>query len=83
MSYIAGKLNIKLEEVIIDYDDIETPTNLIGKKMVPILEKDDDSIMAESNDIIRYFLQQKNVDEPMEPSKNSLQWQSSAFLPLQ
>jgi len=30
--------------------------------------------MAESNDIIRYFLQQKNVDEPMEPSKNSLQW---------
>ncbi|MEI8665835.1 glutaredoxin 2 [Pseudoalteromonas sp. B28] len=83
VSYIAGKLNIKLEEVIIDYDDIETPTNLIGKKMVPILEKDDDSIMAESNDIIRYFLQQKNVDELMEPSKNSLQWQSSAFLPLQ
>ncbi|MEI8616802.1 glutathione S-transferase N-terminal domain-containing protein [Pseudoalteromonas sp. B193] len=31
----------------------------MGKKMVPILEKDDDSIMAESNDIIRYFLQQK------------------------
>ncbi|KKN44763.1 hypothetical protein LCGC14_0689740 [marine sediment metagenome] len=33
VSYIAGKLKIKLEEVIIDYDDIETPTNLIGKKI--------------------------------------------------
>ncbi len=83
VSYIAGKLNIELEEVVIDYDDIETPTSLIGKKMVPILQKDDGSIMAESNDIIRYFLQLKNTDEPTEPSINSLEWQSAAFLPLQ
>ena len=83
VSYIAGKLNIKLEEVVIDCDDIETPTSLIGKKMVPILQKDDGSIMAESNDIIRYFLQLKDTNESTEPSENSIEWQSDAFLPLQ
>lgn len=40
-------------EVLLN-DDIETPTAMIGKKMVPILEKDDGSYMAESLDIIHY-----------------------------
>ncbi len=40
-------------EVLLN-DDIETPTAMIGKKMVPILQKDDGSYMAESLDIIHY-----------------------------
>ena len=35
-------------------DDIDTPTAMIGQKMVPILQKDDGSFMAESLDIIHY-----------------------------
>ncbi len=33
-------------------DDVETPTNMIGKKMLPILEKDDGSYLPESMDIV-------------------------------
>ncbi|WP_241571825.1 glutaredoxin 2 [Rosenbergiella nectarea] len=35
-------------------DDEETPNKLIGKKMLPILVKDDNSAMGESLDIINY-----------------------------
>jgi len=35
-------------------DDEETPNKLIGKKMLPILVKDDNSAMGESLDIIQY-----------------------------
>ena len=36
-------------------DDVQTPTALVGKKMVPILEKDDGTAMGESMDIVRYI----------------------------
>ncbi|WP_289169909.1 glutaredoxin domain-containing protein [uncultured Pseudoalteromonas sp.] len=32
VKYVAGKLGIKLDDVVLDYDDTETPTKLIGKK---------------------------------------------------
>jgi len=35
-------------------DDEQTPTSLIGKKMLPILVKDDQTAMGESLDIIAY-----------------------------
>jgi len=35
-------------------DDEETPNKLIGKKMLPILVKDDNSAMGESLDIVNY-----------------------------
>ncbi|WP_414500329.1 glutaredoxin 2 [Zymobacter sp. IVIA_12111.31 C1] len=40
-------------EVLLD-DDIRTPTQLIGRKLLPILEKDDGSRMGESMDIVHY-----------------------------
>jgi len=36
-------------------DDIATPTRLVGKKMVPILQKADGSHMPESMDIVHYI----------------------------
>ncbi len=41
-------------EVLMD-DDIATPTRMIGRKMVPILQKQDGSYMAESMDIVHYI----------------------------
>lgn len=38
-------------------DDEETPIRLIGKKMLPIVVKDDQSAMGESLDIIQYIEQ--------------------------
>ncbi len=36
-------------------DDVQTPTSMIGQKMVPILQKDDGSYMPESMDIVHYI----------------------------
>lgn len=36
-------------------DDVDTPTRMVGKKMVPILEKEDGTCMGESMDIVRYI----------------------------
>ncbi len=51
---IFGFKGVDFELKIIMEADIETPTKMIGKKMVPILEKDDGSYMAESMDIVHY-----------------------------
>ena len=50
--------NVPVEVAIIMEGDVETPTRMIGKKMVPILQKEDGSYMAESLDIVRYADQQ-------------------------
>ena len=57
---IFGLKNIPFELQILLNDDIETPTAMIGKKMVPILQKDDGSYMAESMDIVHYVDQLDN-----------------------
>ncbi|MFM2481477.1 glutaredoxin 2 [Celerinatantimonas sp. YJH-8] len=36
-------------------DDVTTPTEMVGKKMVPILEKDDGKYMPESMDIVHFI----------------------------
>ncbi len=46
-----GFLDIPYVSKVIDYDDVETPTSLIGKKMLPIWE-DQDGAINESLDII-------------------------------
>lgn len=46
--------NEPVEVSILMEGDAETPIRLAGKKMVPILEKDDGSHMTESLDIVRY-----------------------------
>ncbi|MDG3088566.1 glutaredoxin 2 [Vibrio hannami] len=80
--YIARKLGVNLEEVVVGYDDVETPTTLIGKKKVPILVKDNGEVMAESGDIITCLLDIKMSNEVRTPSKQALDWQSRAFYTL-
>ncbi len=51
---IFGLKHIDFNLKIIMEADVETPTKMIGKKMVPILEKDDGTYMGESLDIVHY-----------------------------
>ena len=51
---IFGLKNIPFELTILLSDDFETPERLIGKKMAPILQKEDGSYMPESLDIVHY-----------------------------
>lgn len=51
---IFGLKNQAVETSIIMEGDTETPTRMIGKKMLPILQKDDGTYMGESMDIVHY-----------------------------
>ena len=55
--YVAGMLNIPLTVTCIAYDDDKTTNALIGTKQVPFLIKDDGEALAESLDIIQYFIE--------------------------
>lgn len=56
---IFGLKKIPVQLVTLLNDDEETPVKLIGKKMVPILEKEDGILMPESMDIVHYIDQYK------------------------
>ncbi len=66
---IFGLKNLPYQEITILNDDVETPTKLIGQKMVPILEKPDGSAMPESMDIVAYI--DKNFGKPVILGKNN------------
>lgn len=51
---IFGLKSLPVQLCILPGNDEATPVSMIGKKMVPILQKDDGSYMAESMDIVRY-----------------------------
>lgn len=51
---IFGLKGLPLTLGVILEGDAQTPTRLIGKKAVPILEKEDGTHMGESLDIVRY-----------------------------
>lgn len=51
---IFGLKNQPVELSVIMEGDVETPTRMVGKKVVPILEKDDGTCMPESMDIVHY-----------------------------
>lgn len=51
---IFGLKNIPVELVVLLNDDEVTPTKMIGKKMAPILQKDDSRYLPESMDIVHY-----------------------------
>jgi glutaredoxin 2 len=50
-----GLKNIPVELSVIMEGDSETPIRLVGRKVVPILQKDDGTCMPESMDIVRYI----------------------------
>lgn len=51
---IFGLKNLSFELVVLANDDEATPIGLVGKKVVPILVKNDGTAMPESLDIVRY-----------------------------
>ncbi|WP_060988453.1 GrxB family glutaredoxin [Photobacterium leiognathi] len=81
--YVAGILNIPLTVTCIAYDDDKTTNALIGTKQIPLLIKDDGEALAESLDIIQYFIELAHSSETIEISKAVFDWQKNAFLPLQ
>lgn len=51
---VLGLKDLLVELVMIANDDEATPIGLVGKKVVPILVKEDGTAMPESLDIVRY-----------------------------
>ncbi|QJW55266.1 Glutaredoxin 2 [Serratia plymuthica] len=51
---IFGLKNLPVRLVTLLSDDEATPISMIGKKMAPILQKDDGSYLPESMDIVHY-----------------------------
>jgi glutaredoxin 2 len=52
---IFGLKNVPVELNVLLNDDEATPTKMIGKKMAPILQKDDSHYLPESMDIVHYI----------------------------
>ncbi|URJ85081.1 GrxB family glutaredoxin [Pasteurella multocida] len=52
---IFGLKNIPFKKHVLLNDDEETPIRLVGKKVVPILVKEDSTAMPESLDIVKYI----------------------------
>lgn len=52
---IMGLKNIPVETIFLPNDDEDTPISMIGKKMLPILETDDNKYIGESLDIVTYI----------------------------
>jgi len=73
---IFGLKNMAVEEEVLLNDDEDTPTKMIGKKMVPILRKEDGSYMPESMDIVHYVeeLDHQPVLQPLERDGALQQW---------
>ena len=76
-----GFKRLTYESVVLSYDDVDTPTKLTGKHMLPICEFDDGTIMNESLDIIREiemrFPYPIGFIGPIEPH---FQWSSQAVV---
>ncbi|MDX5629174.1 MULTISPECIES: glutaredoxin 2 [unclassified Brenneria] len=59
---IFGLKAIPFDLSVIMEGDVETPTRMVGRKVVPILQKDDGSFMPESMDIVHYV---DNISTPL------------------
>jgi len=51
---IAALKRLHLQETVVLDDDSETMIRLVGKRVIPILVKDDGSPMLESMDMVDY-----------------------------
>jgi len=50
----AALKGLHLQEIVVLDDDIDTMTELVGKRVIPILVKDDGQPMLESMDMVKY-----------------------------
>ncbi len=67
---LLGFKNINFELITLLNDDEQTPLQMIGQKMVPILQKPDGSFLSESLDIISYIDSLSDFGKPVvHPSK--------------
>ena len=67
---IFGLKNLPVELVVLANDDEATPIGLVGKKVVPILVKEDGTAMPESLDIVHYvdeYFGEKILSEHVRP----------------
>ena len=68
---IIGLRGLDVAQVVLANDDEATPIGLVGKKMVPILVKDDGTAMGESLDIVRYldeYAGGEHLDDAIRPA---------------
>ena len=68
---IIGLRGLDVEQIPLANDDEATPIGLVGKKMVPILIKEDGTAMGESLDIVRYldeYTGGERLDETVRPA---------------
>ena len=65
-------------------DDVDTPTGLVGKKTTPVLQKADNSHMAESMDIVHYVdgLHGTPVVGKAEENSAIKLWHDAAWRPI-
>ena len=72
---IFGLKQVPLELNVILEGDIETPTKLVGRKVVPIIQKTDGTYMPESMDIVNYVDELSSPKLLIEPAdKNIEEW---------
>lgn len=74
---------LEYEDIVLSYADVETPTNLIGAKMLPIIEFDDGAVMAESLDLMVEL--EKRFPEPAlytETTPALVDWASKAVMEI-
>ena len=64
-----------------DYHDAHMLTDLVGKKIVPVLVNDEGKASTESGDIIAFLFQLKGITQKAIPQQLPLDWQAHA-LPL-
>lgn len=79
----AGLKSVPVEVKYILEDDLETPTKMIGKQMVPILEYAEGKYMPESLDIVKY-LDENHGESILTEIQNPLidVWINEHFMPV-
>ena len=70
---IVGLKSLPVDIDIIMEGDAETPTRMVGRKVVPILQKEDGSYMAESLDIVAYLDKANSAVPTITSSKHEAQ----------
>lgn len=81
---IFGLKSLPVELHFVLEDDVDTPTRLVGKKTTPILQKPDNTHMAESMDIVHYVddLHGTPIVAPVEENSPIKLWHDAAWRPI-
>lgn len=81
---IFGLKSLPLELSFVLEDDVDTPTQLVGKKTTPILQKADGSHMAESMDIVHYIDEHygESVVTPVGENSPIKVWHAAVWGPI-